>query len=256
MRINDDIESVTDSELFPIFVASGYDIYGLTEPLYFTDGIYINPDGSLEFEDDAEDVVKANHEYEERKNGEEALESVSDEELFSENKTARVLIQNFSEVSKLDALKISNDINLALINLLDTIPQEHLTEKDLLESAIDAGFFAAKRNSSDFAEKANQSLPSESEVLTLLCENTDFAESLVLQSLGYDTEEPLKTSILGVKELFNSYPPQSFSETINVVSVATGLQKRDLAYSSIRLSLGTINYENLVQASMIGYLCA
>lgn len=255
MQINDSsINHVSDSELFPVFVASGYDLTYFDEPLYLCDGIYMNLDGSLDYEDDAEDIEYSNSQYLKRKNDEEELENISDEELFSESKTGRILLHEFNETSRLDLLQVSNSINFALVNLIDTLPPQYITENDLLSAAIDSGVFASKSNNINFSEN-NQNLPSEEEILSLMVSDYNFAEAMTLNALGYNNTSTMKQALSSVRDLINNSPnPMSFSEAVYSIKIGTDLKKRDLAKAAIRLVLGEVNYENLSDAAVLSYL--
>lgn len=255
MRINDNsINHISESELFPAYVSSGFDLTYFDEPLYLCDGIWMLPSGSLDIDDDAEDVERSNSKYLQRKSDEEELENVSDEELFSENKTGRTLLMEFGETSRLDLVQVSNSINLALVNLLDTLPSNHITEENLLSAAIDSGSFASKNVQMDFSETQSH-LPSETEIFSLMVSDYNFAETMTLNALGYNTTDTLKQALISVRGLINNSPsPMSFSEVVHTVNVATGLQKRDLAKASIRLTLGEVDYDNLADAAVLSYL--
>ena len=246
---------IEDEDLFPIFVASGFDVYGLSEPLYFTDGIWMYPNGRLETEDDLEDLLG---EYYEKNKGKVDFDYIDqDEELnFSEANVGKTYLE-FSEIDGIDnddLISITNNINFALIAYLDELPKEHIHEVTLLNAAISAGHFAANHAENlDFKEKVERSLSSDKYIYDHLFSEYKQAEQVTLRALGYlDSRDSLQESIRAANNYIKKYNPTP-QETVKVIKLATGLEKDDLAKTAIRLKIGKMDYRKLPEASMLSH---
>lgn len=251
---------IDDEDLFPIFVSLGYDVYGYSNPLYFTDGITIYPDGRLETDDDLEDALAEYRTKKDQKSPDYDFIDDMEDLNFQETRAygvGRELV-NFSEVSEDNYVNVVNDINFALIAALDSRPPEHIHEATLFNAAIDAGMFSAKRakdNNYSFSEEVQADLPEDQEVLEVLFSEYGLSTDVTLRALGYaDSKDTLSKSLRSAKSYIDNNPDATPAEMVRVIKLATGLQKQDLAKASVRLSIGTVDYKDLPRAALLSHL--
>ena len=253
---------VEDEDLFPIFVSLGYDVFGLSEPLYWTEGLTINPNGTIDYEEDLEDMLN------EIKGSDSARESTDNQGLdqrdfldrnddidFSESEVAKY-VQSFSENTEY-TLSVTNSVNFALISLLDTIDPDHVNERTLINAAIDAGRFAnkqLKRSSLDFNESEYISDDDSYEILDSLIEDYGLHHNATFVALGRELPRGmLKEGLMRSKQLIDTYELNA-PDTVKTINYATGLTGEDLARSAIRLKCGKILYNSLPEAAIISNL--
>lgn len=254
---------VEDEDLFPVFVSLGYDVFGLSEPLYWTDGLTINPNGTIDYEPDLEDMlneVKSNagregNSDQSSANGLDYLDRDDDLD-FGESKVAEY-IQSFSENNEY-TVSVSNFVNYALIGLLDTLDPDHVNESTLINAAIDAGRFAhkqLKRTDFNFSETDEYITEDNSlEVLDSLMSDAGLHHNATLVALGRQLSRPeLKEGLTKAKDLIDAYELNA-PDTVKMVNYATGLTGEDLARSAIRLKCGKIRYNTLPEAAIISNL--
>lgn len=258
------IESIiNDEDLFPIWVSIGFDVYGYSQPLYWTDGITIFPDGHLETDDDLEDMLEEYASQKEEEEEEEDYDFIDDDDdldfaEFSEANVGKEFsFLNFSEKNMMT--KVVNDINFALVSNLDTISPEHIHEVTLFNAAVSAGHFSALRmkdRDTNFSEGYFVGCAPEQDILDVLIQDFGEAKNLTFRALGYkETEGSLRQSLRVAKQYIDNFSETSLpNEIVRAVHIATGLKKEDLAKTVIRLSLGHVNYQNLTKASMLSHL--
>ena len=254
---------IEDDYLFPVFVSIGYDVYGFSEPLYWTDGMTINPDGTIDHEDMLEDMLEEFRKDDDDEDDDDEKEDndyfdrdgldLSDD--FSEFGVSRTFMEFSENVNDEYLVEVTNNINFALVAYLDELPEEHIHEATLIEAAISAGNFSAKR-SFDFAENVfNIDGTDENEIYDALFSDFNEATHITLRALGYsDSAESLRSSIRSAKKYMDSYPDASPYEKIQMLKLATGLKKDDLAKTAIRLDIGTVTYSDLPKASLLSHL--
>ena len=261
---------VEDEDLFPVFVSIGYDVYGLSEPLYWTDGMTIFPDGRIEHEDDLEDMLNElrRSKSAERRSSESSGYGNddegtmgrgdfidSDEDLdFSESIVGEKVLE-FCEENRL-ALDLVNFINLGLVGLLDTIDPEIVKESTLIDAAIDTGRFAAKQieKSYDFSEDVTDSVTDMELFDAVVAEYPQSMTALTKQVLGIPLErKELKEGLGSAYSFINTYNP-SLPDTVKTIRSMTGLRGEDLARASIRLKCGKIMYNTLPEAAVLSAL--
>lgn len=259
MHLSSSLESITESEdFFPLFVASGYDVSGLDNPLYLAEGIWMNPDGSLDVENDLDDMLEKYRERPVRETGKNLhdLDTPEYDRLaadFQETVIGSRLNDYYKDTPLEKLVAIANDLNLALVNLLDTIPSETISENVLLDAAVDAGKFAASKVSRDFAEGEDILQVRPYEVMEKII-NYQGETALTLRMLGYSDRDILRDNILLAHSIFNNEADTlSFKEKIQIVEMATGLNKADLAKTAIRINLGKVNYQNLGEATIYSF---
>ena len=261
---------VEDEDLFPVFVSIGYDVYGLSEPLYWTDNMTIFPDGRIEHEDDLEDMInelrtEKRNSSQRRTSGMGEDESSSDtrkgdfidenEELdFSESVVGEKVLQ-FCEKTRL-SMDLVNFINLGLVGLLDTIDPSIVKESTLIDAAIDTGRFAAKQieKSYDFSEDVTDSVTDTELFDVIVAEYPESMTAMTKQVLGISLErKELKEGLGSAYSFIQNYNP-SLPDTVKTIRSMTGLRGEDLARASIRLKCGKIMYNTLPEAAVLSAL--
>lgn len=262
---------VEDEDLFPVFVSLGYDVYGLSEPLYWTDNMTINPDGSIEHEDDLEDMI--NEVRNERTKGLSTKQNLqndefggnsssnsdyldSDEDIDFSETVVGTSIHEFCESSQISR-DYTNYINFALVGVLDTFDPNNVSESALIDAAIDAGRFASKQVSKsgfNFSED-NTNTVVNTELYDILVGEFDAATELTLRALSYTpSREELKDSIGKAYEFVNSQYEPSLPDVVKSIHAITGLTSDDLARTAIRLKCGKIQYNSLPTAAILSSL--
>lgn len=253
---------VENENLFPVFVSLGYDIYGLSEPLYWTDGLTINPDGTVDYEEDLEDMLK---EFRDDGTDDDApskrrdyLDENEDLDLsdFSEAGVSKH-IMSFSESAQSSPhlSSITNNINFALISYLDEMPKSQINENVLITAAINAGHFSSMQTDPSFSEDLISDLPNDREIYSSLFSDFNQSRNITLRALGYqETRESLQEGIRAAKMYVDAYPDATPPEIVHMTRLATGLQKEDLAKTAIRIKIGKVNYRELPEASMLSHL--
>jgi len=252
---------IEDDYLFPIWVSLGYSLYGFSEPLYFTDGMTIFPDGHIEHEDMLEDMLEQFRDDNDDGDDENETNNYFDRDDldlsddFSEFGVSRTVLEFNEDVNDEHLIEVTNNINFALIAYLDELPERHIHESTLVDAAIAAGSFSAKR-SFDFAENVfDNNGTDENEILDALFSDFNEASNITLRALGYsDSAESMMSSIRSAKSYMDTYPDASPYEKVRMLKLATGLQKEDLAKTAIRLDVGKLTYKDLPKASLLSHL--
>jgi hypothetical protein len=248
---------IEDENWFPVFVASGFDVYGLTEPLYLLDGMTMYPDGRIEHEDDLEDMlneVRGKKKLMERDAQNNYFDDNEDLD-FSESRVASAF-QSFNEhIGGRALLEVTNNINFALIQYLGELPPEHIDQSTLIDAAINAGNFSSKQCSQDFSERVRGEKLDDSEIYETLFQDYGLASSITHRALGYShNRESLLNSIKAAKQYITDFSEASPYEQVHVTKLATNLQKEDLAKTVIRLTIGEVGYQELPRAAMLSHL--
>ena len=260
---------VEDEDLFPVFVSIGYDVYGLSEPLYWTDGMTIHPDGTIDHEDDLEDMLnelRRSKKTEGRSSGNAGYRDDDegtmggdffdrDEDLdFSESIVGKKVLE-FCEENRL-AMDLVNFINLGLVGLLDTIDPESVTESTLIDAAIDTGRFAAKQveKSYNFSEDVTDSVTDIELFDSIVADYPEAMVPLTKNTLGLSLSRgELKSSLASSYSFIKTYET-SLPDTVKAIKSMTGLHGEDLARASIRLKCGKIMYNTLPEAAVLSAL--